>query len=64
MMNNFKLCLRAVSLGKTHTLIDHPASMTHSTYTQEERASYGITDNMIRVSIGIENADDIIADFE
>ena len=63
-MNNLKLCLRAVSLGKNDTLLDHPASMTHSTYTVEERAKYGITDNMIRISVGLEDIDDIIADFK
>lgn len=63
-MNKFKLVLRAVSLGKTKTLANHPASMTHCTYTVEERAKYGITDNLVRISVGIEDIDDIIADFE
>lgn len=64
MMDKFKLCLRAVSLGKTHTLVNHPASMTHSTYSKEEREKSGITDNMIRISVGVENVEDIIADFK
>lgn len=64
MMNKFKLALRAVSLGKTHTLVNHPASMTHSTYSKEEREQYGIADNMIRISCGCEDIADIINDFK
>ena len=64
MMNKFKLAYRAVSLGKTHTLVNHPASMTHSTYTKEERQKYGIADNLIRVSAGCEDIIDIINDFK
>jgi len=63
-MNAFKLIMRAVSLGKTHSLADHAASMTHSTYSAEERKKYGIEDNLIRFSTGIESAEDIIADWE
>ncbi len=63
-MNRVKLCTLAVSLGDCETLIQHPASMTHSTYSQSERASAGITDGLIRLSVGIENADDIIADLD
>ena len=54
----------AVSLGDTESLIQHPASMTHSTYTPEERAAHGISDGLIRLSIGLEGVDDIIADLE
>ncbi len=61
-MNTVELCTLAVSLGDCETLIQHPASMTHSTYTPEERKHAGITDGLIRLSVGIENADDIIAD--
>jgi methionine-gamma-lyase len=50
---------RAVSLGDAETLIQHPASMTHSTYTQEERARYGISDGLVRVSAGLETLEDI-----
>ena len=64
MMNKFQLALRAVSLGKTHTLVNHPASMTHSTYSVEERQKYGISDNLIRISVGVEDINDIIADFK
>ncbi len=64
LINNVKLMKLAVSLGDAETLIQHPASMTHSPYTKEERLAGGITDGLIRVSIGLEDADDIIADFE
>lgn len=62
LMNNVKLCTLAVSLGDCETLIQHPASMTHSPYTQEERLNAGITDGMVRLSVGLEDAEDIIAD--
>jgi methionine-gamma-lyase len=54
----------AVSLGDAETLAQHPASMTHSTYSPEDRARYGITDGLIRLSIGLENSDDILEDIE
>ena len=54
----------AVSLGDAETLVQHPASMTHSTYSSEERARYGITDGLIRLSIGLENSEDILEDIE
>ena len=63
-MNKLKLTLRAVSLGKTHSLANHPASMTHSTYSPEERAKYGIAENLIRLSAGVEDIKDLIADWE
>ena len=63
-MNSMKLCALAVSLGDTETLIQHPASMTHSPYTKEERAAAGITDGLIRLSIGLETPEDIIADLK
>jgi methionine-gamma-lyase len=52
----------AVSLGDAESLIQHPASMTHSPYTPEERADAGISDSLIRISVGLENVDDIISD--
>ena len=55
---------QAVSLGGTETLISHPASTTHSGVPKETRDRLGITDAMIRISVGIENADDLIADLE
>ena len=61
-MNELKLVKRAVSLGDADTLIQHPASMTHSTYTPEERAEHGISDGLMRISIGLETPADIIED--
>ena len=62
MMNNVHLALLAVSLGGIETLIQHPASMTHSKLSKEARESAGITDGLIRLAVGIENIEDIIAD--
>jgi methionine-gamma-lyase len=53
----------AVSLGGTETLASHPASMTHLSVPDARKAALGITDNLVRISIGIEDADDLIADF-
>lgn len=64
LLNNLKLCSLAVSLGDTETLIQHPASMTHSPYTKEERMEAGITAGLVRLSVGLENIEDIIADLE
>lgn len=61
-MNRLQMILRAVSLGDAETLIQHPASMTHSTYTPEERAAHLISDGLIRLSVGLEAPVDIIAD--
>lgn len=63
-VNALKLCTIAVSLGDAETLIEHPASMTHSTYTEEELKTAGISAGLIRLSVGLENVEDIIADFE
>jgi len=62
MMNRLRLIKRAVSLGDAETLIQHPASMTHSTYTPEERQEFGISDGLIRLSVGLEAPDDIVDD--
>ncbi|MEZ5945380.1 MAG: methionine gamma-lyase [Hyphomonas sp.] len=62
MMNRLQLIRRAVSLGDAETLIQHPASMTHSTYTREERLEHGIADGLIRLSVGLEDVADILAD--
>ncbi|MEE4176887.1 MAG: PLP-dependent aspartate aminotransferase family protein [Bacteroides sp.] len=64
LMNNVKLCMLAVSLGGVETLIQHPASMTHSKMGQEDRVEAGITDGLVRFSVGIENVEDILADLE
>lgn len=62
LINGLGLIHCAVSLGDAETLIQHPASMTHSPYTAEERARHGISDGLIRLSVGLESPDDIIAD--
>lgn len=64
LMNSLHLCTLAVSLGDTETLIQHPASMTHSPYTPEERAMSGISEGLVRLSIGLEDAEDIISDLK
>ena len=61
-MNALSLARRAVSLGDAETLVQHPASMTHSTYTPEERAAHDIPDGLIRLSAGLETRADILAD--
>ncbi len=63
-INSLTLCSLAVSLGDAETLIEHPASMTHSTYTPEELAAAGIGEGMIRLSVGLEDPEDIIADLK
>jgi methionine-gamma-lyase len=61
-MNNLKMCVRTVSLGTCDTLLCHPASMTHYSVPRQEKEKYGITDGLIRMNVGIENVQDIIAD--
>jgi len=61
-IDSMQLFSIAVSLGDAESLIQHPASMTHSPYEPQERAQAGITDSLIRISVGLENVDDIIAD--
>ena len=63
-INSMSLFSIAVSLGDAESLIQHPASMTHSPYTAEERLAAGISDTLIRISVGLENADDLIADLD
>ncbi|MGO2345182.1 MAG: methionine gamma-lyase [Providencia sp.] len=63
-LNQLNLFSRAVSLGDCESLAQHPASMTHSTYSAEERQQYGISDGLIRLSIGLENVDDLVADLK
>lgn len=63
-IDKLQMCVRAVSLGTVDTLISHPASMTHYSVPREERLKYGITDGLIRLSVGIENIADILNDFE
>lgn len=64
LMNSVKLCQLAVSLGGVETLIQHPASMTHYTMGRQAREAAGISEGLIRLSVGIENVKDIIGDLE
>ena len=62
--NKLQLCTIAVSLGDAETLVEHAASMTHSTYTPEELKASGISEGLVRISIGLEDPEDIIADLK
>jgi methionine-gamma-lyase len=64
LMNSLELCSLAVSLGAVDTLISHPASMTHAGVPKDVRIKTGITDELVRLSVGIEDAEDIIADLD
>jgi len=64
LMNSVRLCALAVSLGGVETLIQHPASMTHANMDAEARIQAGISDGLVRISVGIEDAGEIIADLE
>ena len=63
-MNNVKLCSLAESLGAVETMITHPATMTHVDVPAEERHARGLTDGLVRISVGIEDPDDIIDDLK
>ena len=63
-LDALRIAKLAVSLGGTETLASHPAAMTHLSVPDARKAALGITDNLVRVSIGIEDADDLIADFD
>jgi methionine-gamma-lyase len=61
-MNGLQLVSRAVSLGDAESLAQHPASMTHSSYTAQERAEHGISEGLVRLSAGLEDEQDLLAD--
>ncbi|MEL7448204.1 MAG: methionine gamma-lyase [Pseudomonadota bacterium] len=63
-IDHVKMISIAVSLGDIETLIQHPASMTHSTYTPEEQQAAGISNGLVRIAVGLEDADDIVADLD
>lgn len=63
-LNNVKLCSLAESLGGVETLISHPASMTHSSVPPDVRKKIGITDGLVRLSVGIEDVEDLVADLD
>ena len=62
-MNGLELCIRATSLGGVDTVVSHPASTSHRQFSEEQLAAAGITPGLLRVSVGCEDADDIVADF-
>jgi methionine-gamma-lyase len=64
LMNALTLAHHAVSLGDAETLVQHPASMTHAACSAEDRVRHGISDGLIRMSIGLENVDDILDDLD
>ena len=64
LMNSVELCSLAESLGAVETMITHPATMTHAEVPKEERDARGLTDGLVRISVGLEDVDDIIADLE
>jgi len=63
-LNKLQLCTIAVSLGDAETLVEHAATMTHSTYSAEELKAAGISEGLVRISVGLEDAEDIIADLK
>ncbi|MFZ0821879.1 MAG: PLP-dependent transferase, partial [Candidatus Acidiferrales bacterium] len=64
LLNHVKLCALAESLGGVETLISHPATMTHASVPAEMRQQIGITDGLVRLSVGIEDVEDLIADLD
>ena len=64
LMQSLKLITLAVSLGNVDSLIQHPASMTHAAMSPEDRMEFGITDSLIRFSVGIENIEDVLEDLD
>ncbi len=62
-LQKFEVCTLAVSLGDAETLVEHPATMTHSTYSAEDLKAAGISEGMVRISVGLEGIDDLIEDF-
>ena len=63
-LNNIKMCSLSANLGDTRTIITHPASTTHSKLSVEDRLAVGITDGLVRISIGLENPEDIMTDLK
>jgi methionine-gamma-lyase len=61
-VNSVRLCTLATSLGGVETIVQHSASMTHATIPREDRLKAGITDGLIRLSVGVEDVDELIAD--
>ena len=63
-MNSLRLCIRATTLGDVFTTVSHSASSSHRELTEKRRNSLGITEGLVRISVGIENAEDLLADIE
>ena len=63
-LDKIKMCSLSANLGDTRTIVTHPASTTHASLSEEDRLEVGITDGLVRVSVGLENADDIITDIK
>jgi len=63
-LDSVKLCTLGESLGGVETLISHPATMTHAAVPEDSRAKLGITDGLVRISVGIEDVEDIIEDLD
>jgi len=63
-LNRIKMCSLSANLGDTRTIVTHPASSTHSKLSKEDRLEVGITDGLIRVSVGLENISDIVSDLQ
>jgi cystathionine beta-lyase/cystathionine gamma-synthase len=64
LLDNVKLCSLAESLGGVETLISHPATMTHASIPPDVRQRTGITDGLVRISVGIEDVEDLVADLD
>ena len=62
--NKIKLCSLSANLGDTRTIVTHPASTTHSKLSEKDRLKVGITNSLVRISVGLENMDDIIDDLD
>jgi O-succinylhomoserine sulfhydrylase len=63
-LDNIKMCSLSANLGDTRTIVTHPSSTTHGRLSEEDRLEVGITDGLVRVSVGLENVEDIITDIE
>jgi O-succinylhomoserine sulfhydrylase len=63
-LNNIKMCSLSANLGDTRTIVTHPSSTTHGRLSESDRLEVGITDGLVRVSVGLENIEDIIADIQ
>ncbi len=63
-LNKIKMCSLSANLGDTRTIVTHPASTTHAKLSEDDRLEVGITDGLVRISVGLEHVDDVIGDLE